>query len=250
METKKYTTGNLRLIIHKLLVEKRKTLLYAICGFLGAWMVIGIWSGCIIGGEIGGGTTFGYIALSTLICTVAASFTFADLKTKEGRISFLMTPGSAAAKYLPRVAACVFGTIIICFIGYYFYIASIIITQGLVTGTWLPFFTDANTFTLNYEGIILLAAIIAGFFFTEGVYVLGSAIWPKKSFIKTTGIFLLLQFVLSIITAFVVSHCKFKLYWFASYGEALIWSVIGLVFLIDFALFYIAYCRIKRITLI
>ncbi len=252
METTTTTyKSHFSLCFRKFLVEHRKTLLAVMGGYLGFWLITGIWTGMMgfIPGETG---CVLYILLAFLICAVVASVSFNELASKEKRISLLMTPGTAPDKYLTRVLVAVPGMIILAIIGYYVFYFTQILAYGITTDIWLP----VNTFTIELHtgrgDIIVLCTIIAMFIFNEALYTFGAIAWPRKSFLKTTGIFIVLQMVLSfssmIVFKFALKNVTF--FWDGSDLEGLAWTVISIVFVIDALLFWGAYRKLKNIQLV
>lgn len=240
-----YNRGNSRLleISRKLFIEHRKTLLITIGAYLGICAVIGIWQG-MTGNIAGEGTMVAYVLFAGLACAVAASLTFCDLASKEGCTAFLMTPGTAFDKFLPRVLTTVIGMIILCFMGYYAWMLSDVLAYGLRYSIWVPlniYFPELNEGDDLYLGISALCSL---FLFNEALYIFGSAAWPKKSFLKTTGVYIGLQIALNMIAIFFLKFIDFKIVNVDIILTARI--IVAITLLIDAALFYAAYKQIQR----
>ena len=238
--------NRLTLMIRKLAVERQRLFLMIILSYVGATLFLGMWGGLTnaAGSAVSTGLfTFCFVILSQ----VFASFTFSDLKTKEGRIEFIMEPASTASKFFPRVIGVALGLILFFFIGFYACETGRILTGGLFYGSWGSYI---NVFSIAGDGgVEFIALISAGFLFTVSVYTLGSALWPRYSFIKTAGALFALQTVLTILTGLWLSRNYFILPNFDSVnGNALMWGTVGGTFAISILLYYLAYLRIRKIT--
>ena len=85
------------------------------------------------------------------------------------------------------------------------------------------------------------------FLFNESIFIFGSVAWPRKSFLKSLGIFALIQIVLSFCAmGFVKSGIRIQVV----DGEALLWTIIGIVTAIALAIMYGAFWKFKRSTVI
>lgn len=240
-----YRKGNSRLwdICRKLYIEHRKTLLITICAYLGGCIVIGIWQG-MSGSLAEDGSKVAYVFISGLICAVVASLTFNDLSTKEGRIAFLMTPGTALDKFLPRVLTTVIGMCILAFAGYYVWIMTDVLALGLKTSVWVPLTFYTPQLWSSQEEFLGFALLVSLFLFNESLYIFGAAAWPKKSFLKTTAIYIALQIALNMLALLIFRNFDFK---YMSLDVELIgWIAVGIMLAIDAALIFAAYKNIER----
>lgn len=230
-------------ISRKLLIENRKTLMITIGAYLGICAVIGIWQG-MTGNIAGEGTMVAYALLAGFACAVAASLTFGDLGSKEGRIAFLMTPGTAFSKFIPRVLTSVIGMIILAVAGYYVWMLSDVLAFGLRFSTWVPIELYFPEIKLTEDMCLGILALISMLLFNEFLYLFGSAAWPKKSFLKTTGIFIALQIVLNMIALVVIKNFHMDID--ETEIIAILWCVVGFIFLVDAGLIYASYKMVER----
>ena len=187
-----------------------------------------------------------YFLTAILALTFAASITFSDLKTKQGRIAFLMQPASVCAKTLPRMIGMTAGALIAGVAGFYFMDVVRWLFEGITYSEW-----DGvrNPFSLIPDHEFGEAAYIffAMYLFNISVYTLGSALAPKLSFLKTTCVMFAIQFVfvfgLSMwIKTNTIIHWDIQ-------GNWLPYTIIGIFYAISIVLFYCAYLRIRRMTL-
>ncbi|MDE6309410.1 MAG: hypothetical protein K2L81_04370, partial [Muribaculaceae bacterium] len=86
------------LMCRKSLIENARKLLMTVGIFLGASLVLGMYFG-YLGIPMGPVGFMLYAFFAMIICAFIDSKAFAELASKEGRISLLMVPASAADKY-------------------------------------------------------------------------------------------------------------------------------------------------------
>lgn len=241
----------------KYFVENRKILLILSLGFIGFWIVCGIWDGQM-GFSPGAGTKFFYFFVAGTMCAVVASLAFQNLKTKEGRIASLMTPGTALDKFLPRVTATVPGMIILSIIGYYVFTLSILLSYGVSNGIWLPMdwdmFDMSNICSVGDKPETWLALIgtIGMFIFNEALYTFGAVAWPKISFLKTTLVFVGIQMVLSFSGMLIIKGAEENWNVNVTETQALIigWILVAIEYIVSGGLFYWAYAKFKKLQVI
>ena len=253
MESTIQRESTLLLIIKKIICEKKKSFLYTLAGLLGGTTVLGFWAAWISSEPT---WIYGILVfLCGLACALVASMTFSETSTKEGRIAFLMNPGTSMEKYLPRVVFSVVGMIILSYLSFWtttvgLELGNLVTRKEFIPVSFLTNFFTISLNSLNNEQILGIVILIALFFFMEGLYVCGSALWPKKSFLKTTGVFIAIQWAISIIGVIISSVID----WHFTYhiterdAELFLWIVAVFFFILDFLLFYAAYHRIKKLT--
>lgn len=120
---------------------------------------------------------------------IAGSITFSAFGTKTGRINAMMVPAAKSEKFVMLtliytvVADCVFiiGVILADFV------------RSLLQGApmaWSLHLLDFEPVTTAIEIITVMGlCILTG----QAIYTLGSALWPRRSFIKTFGALFVLQ---------------------------------------------------------
>ncbi|MDE6537496.1 MAG: hypothetical protein K2M13_05625 [Muribaculaceae bacterium] len=253
MESTIQRESTLLLIIKKIICEKKKNFLYTLVGLLGGTTVLGFWAAWISSEPT---WIYGILVfLCGLACALVASMTFSENSTKEGRIAFLMTPGSAMEKYLPRVIISVVGMVVLSYISFLtttvgLELGRLVTRQAMLPITDLMDYFSISILSLNTEQVAGVCILISLFLFMEGLYVCGSALWPRKSFLKTTGVFIALQWALSILGVIINSIVKWHFIYTVTETEAMVflWMVCAFFFILDFLLFFAAYIKIKRLT--
>lgn len=228
----------------KFFTEQKRTLMFATVGYLGLCMVIGIWSGLLGVGWGEGGTAI-YIILAGLICMIGASLSFSDLGKKPGRISLLMTPAKAADTFTIRFLVYIPGIVILVSLGYIVGQLFTLLSLGIMFDMWdYPLYNPLKGFCDSPLG----ATIVAAFLFNETLFLMGSTLWPKKSFIKTAVILAALNIVTSLIATFVVRQIVQSGYTMQVNQNALAWTVFGIYMACSVGMTIFAYHRLKTIT--
>lgn len=123
---------------------------------------------------------------------LSASFTMGKMKSKTSRLSMLMTPATPFEKFFSSWLVFTIGYLVVFLITYkmadytrvvvysfaYPEMKSIVpVDLGHLVGKG-----DYYTLCRTYLDFLTL---IAGYFFFQSCFVLGSAVWPKNSFLKT-----------------------------------------------------------------
>jgi hypothetical protein len=124
---------------------------------------------------------------------LSASFTMEKMKTKTGRISTLMTPVTSFEKFFSRWLICTVVFLVVFLITYKLadytrvmvyslaypekdFIAPVDLSHLVGKGKY--YYTLCRT---GWE----FGALIAAYFFVQSLFILGSTIWSKNSFLKT-----------------------------------------------------------------
>lgn len=240
--------SNFSLIVKKLLIEQRKTILFMCGGYLGACLLFGLWSG-YLGASPRNTNLVIYLILSGLTCAIVASKMFYDMTTKEGRISLLMTPGSAAGKYWPRFIAVLPATLALIAAGYLVYGYSDLLALGIIHDHWL---TLPNPFgNIRGNEVAVFGSLLAIFLFNESIFMYGAVAWPKKSFLKSLGVFVIIQISLTVIlTAIAKTLIHSDISIEVVDPEALGWIIIAIVTAVAIGIMYAGFRRFKNSTVI
>ena len=124
---------------------------------------------------------------------LSASFTMEKMKTKTNRTSTLMTPATPFEKFFSRWFVFTVVFLVVFLITYKLADYTRVIVYSL-TYPEKDFIAPVDLshligkgkdyYTLCRTGLEF-GAVIAGYFFVQSLFILGSTIWPKNSFLKT-----------------------------------------------------------------
>lgn len=178
--------NHLVLMCRKSIIENARKLLLAVGIYLGACLVLGLWLGYldIPLGPIG---FMLYSFFAMIICAFIDSKTFAEFTSREGRISIMMTPASAADKYWSRAVAIIVGIYVLLFAGWYVMCCGNVLLLGVKHDLW---FTDLlNPFdAIGYFDWRDWFSLMVTSMLVQSLYILGSVAWPKHSFLKSSAV--------------------------------------------------------------
>lgn len=143
-------------------------------------------------------TAFAWIAIITV--QVLGSIAFNNLNSKSRRISALMLPAARSEKFFANIAIYLAGGNI-CLILFLFASDSLSAAIFGMSPAWtkIPL---AEMFQSLQAAEISIAAILGLLWFglfAQSIYLIGSVLWPRLSFLKTFVALLALQIVLPII---------------------------------------------------
>lgn len=229
----------------KLLTEQRKTLIYTVAGYLGISIVLGLFFG-YLGIYPSLSNSMLYIFLAGLACAYAASRMMFELTSKEGRISLLMSPDSAATKFIVRLIGILPGMLLLVAVGYLAYAYSALLSNGLSHGVWLSLSNPFKEIPNEIWGVLG-----SFYLFFEAAFIFGAVVWPRKSFIKTVGLLSLLQIVL--IFLMIAFFRVFKMLGWSIQivdEDALFRCFISVIIAISAAIIFSAYYKFKRIAVV
>lgn len=229
------------LVFKKMWIEQRRTLMMMILGYIGAWVALGLWIG-YLGGRPNDFAFAIYCLTSLLCCSIVASKMFFDMTRKEGRIALLMTPATPADKFWVRMIAVVPGMIALAIAGYYAFALSMKLSFGLTVHFWPDIYNPLRMFTGDHNALGY-TTLIAYFMFNEALFIFGSIAWPRKSFLKTIGVYVAINLLLSTIMIWINSM---NLHWSVEVHDldALLWIFTGIVLTIDTILIWGAYRKL------
>lgn len=233
------------MMTRKMMIEQRRTLLYATGGYLGICAVLGLWGG-FFGSTPDPGTPI-YILVSMFACALVASKLGFDLVNKEGRTAMLMTPATPADKFIPRLIAVLPAMLILVAIGYPVFCYADILALGVAYGQWVSFTIPV---IIGGENALLgTCLLLAMFLFSESIFIFGAVAWPRKSLLKSIGVFIAIQFLLSLLA---MAFIKTKIYLYIDIVDdtAFGWWVIATIAAIAIGIIYCAYLKFKRIQII
>lgn len=141
-----------------------------------------------------------YLWIGALGLQILGSLTFCSLNSKAKRIGALMIPAAQSEKFVSQVMIYVVG-------GNLFLILSMVIADGVSAGVfgYAPGFSQLPLDELFEDAEMTEITIVAGLaalwtgLFAQAIYVAGSALWPKLSFLKTFVALMVVQTLLPIL---------------------------------------------------
>ncbi|HJD77254.1 MAG TPA: hypothetical protein K8W04_14515 [Bacteroides reticulotermitis] len=140
---------------------------------------------------------------------LSASFTMEKLKTKTSRISVLMTPATPFEKFFARWFVFTVVFLVVLLITYKMADYTRVVVYSLaypgksfITPVDLSHMVGDSDFYTLCENNWQFGAFVAGYFFVQSLFVLGSTIWPKNSFLKTFAACALIVVVYTSVGAF------------------------------------------------
>ena len=188
-------------LCRKEMVENWKSNLLRVALMYGAMAVIMLWSGYLSYRAVGQDTDstweFNLVIFMWGLCVfgcLSASFTMERMKSKTGRLSVLMTPATSFEKYFSRWLVFTVVFLIVFLITYKLADYTRFIIYSLAYPEEKDFIIPVDLshlvgerktyYTLCRTGL-QFGALLSAYFFVQSLFVLGSSIWPKNSFLKT-----------------------------------------------------------------
>ncbi|MBD5239882.1 MAG: hypothetical protein HDS64_09020 [Bacteroidales bacterium] len=268
MKDRNFSWGTVHLLIRRYLAENSRQI----------WMSIGVCFGLmflmalLFDGRtkdmgIGGIIWLFLFAIGGIAVQVSASLTFSSMSTKPKRIVAMMVPASKAEKFTSLILIYnIFGPIaIICS-------ALLADTLSSMIHFHAPYFfgvfklivdifpnIDFSDFREHWGIIVEVGSLfvlggVGMLLFNQALYTLGSAFWPKKSFLKTFCVLYVIQMVFTIFFGFIIQPEMFK--WFFELFENgqswhfYAWGILITGYLIVFAIYWYAWRRYKNTQLV
>jgi magnesium-transporting ATPase (P-type) len=195
---------------------------------------------------------------------LSASFTMEKMKNKTGRLSALMTPATSFEKFFSGWLISTIVFLIVFLLAFKLADYTRILVFSLIYPDLAQAMFPVNLCDLVGENrsfhvfreMYQLEFVLSLYLFVQSLFVLGSSIWPKKSFIKTFAAVVLIVLIYMVVGTFLGSLLfeQDTLYRFplADYlNENQIFNMIS-VFLVFFALFnwILSYFRFKESEII
>ena len=206
--------------LRKELVENKRMLMFTVICIYGLLTLIMI-IGNVVAGMSGEGIDevftekmpqFFVGSILTFVVCVSASMAFKNLTTKPGRAAYLTSPSSTLEKFLLNILVYIVGTVVAYFVcaqladltriaALWFFRGENFIVPGPIN--FLTSLTDMATAVEHPEiGMQGLGwTVILGLIANAGLYLLGSVIWPRLSFLKTFAALYAIEFALFILIA-------------------------------------------------
>lgn len=193
---------------------------------------------------------------------LSASFTMEKMKTKTSRTSMLMIPATPFEKFFSRWFVFTVVYLVVFLICYKladytrFAVYSLAYPEkDFITPVDLSHLVgDEKYYTLCRRGLEF-GALISGYFFVQSLFVLGSSIWPKNSFLKTFASGTIIGIVYFLVAALVSRGLLEGSNKHYSGGvlesqEVVMWIVIGVGIFFALVNWTLAYFRFKESEII
>ena len=192
---------------------------------------------------------------------LSASFTMERMKTKTSRTSMLMVPATPFEKFFSRWFVFTVVYLVVFLISYKLadYTRLIIYSLAYPEKDFIApvalshVFGDEKYYTLCNSGLEF-GALMSGYFFVQSLFVLGSSIWPKNSFLKTFAAGTIIGIIYFLVGALV---CKMLLengrYYSGGIFESkdtVLWIIIVAGILFTLLNWTLAYFRFKESEII
>lgn len=270
MITDNFSWIRIGMLLKRYFSQNRRSLLMVLAVFFGIMLFTGCMTSRYLGDDQSDRTPVYWVfaaILSMFAITISASLTFNSMSSKPKRITEMMVPATKFEKFFSCIVVYVF-------IAPIAILASALVADALASVLFglAPAFVDLfhgignmlkdiSAHKLDKEDIsgitvILMAvcSVIAYILLGQGWYVLGSALWPRKSFIKTSLVLLAVQMILPIIMPWEwLGNTLFGDYydnWTSMQIVLYLWMWIAIFYAIDFGIFYLAWRRFKRTQLV
>ncbi len=200
-------------------------------------------------------STFGsmYLGISIWIfcigITVLGSLTFSNLSTKRQRISSLMLPASQIEKFILRFLI-------------YFVAGTLMLLIGMLIGLGISQLAYGgghialeDAFSYINKGIsgTIITFLILSTILGNSIYALGSALWPKLSWIKTWIVMMVLEWIgvifLTFISAADISWYSFFMFW-KDHVSLLKWTGLSALAILNIACWVFAWLRYRNTQIV
>lgn len=187
-------------VCRKSIMEDWKVNVLRLASNYGILAILFIWNGYLEYGLISRGASFdedptwGFVAtifgIGLFISgAIAASNMMSKMAVKTGTINVLMTPASMLEKYLGRLIWVVVVATVSFLVAFYAadytkYIIYKIIYPDIKVIMPIDLSAAVSLRYMSHKGAFV-AFFILSYLYTQSLFVLGSNIWPKRSFVKT-----------------------------------------------------------------
>ncbi len=200
-----------------------------------------------------------FLYLSMLVVQVLGSLTFSNLSLKVKRINALMLPAAQSEKFMSRILIYIVGGNMALIVSLLLADALSALVFGMAPGFIFMPIGEMLSCVRNVE--LLLATILVMVFvmlFIQSVYMLGSALWPRLSFLKTFMALLAIQILLPIIIPsglvydFVEWFGEIVVSWNISETAAHVlgWTALAVCYAVTAGVYYVTWRVYKRTQVI
>ncbi len=138
---------------------------------------------------------------------IAASLTMEKMRDKEGRFSVLMLPATSFEKFFSRWLISTVGYLVAFFLVFELADFTRVAVFSLVRPDLSELIEPIKLWDMGLmkEPEYARWYLITMYFFVQSLFVLGSAVWPKNSFLKTFAAVMLIVFVYFLLSATLVN---------------------------------------------
>lgn len=232
------------MLLHRQLIQNRQSLSMTAGVIFGIFVIVDF---CIYknldGPDVMILMAIASISIAAIVATLLGSLTFSSMATKRQRIPAMTLPASKGEKFLSAF-------ILYIIIGNLFTLLAALIP---FEAFYLIESTDATTqlwheFPIpnSIEGLCIALFFIAMPLIGQALYLLGSAFWPRKSFIKTFVTLSVLQIILPAIVTF---SSLFNLLHFLE-SEITIYIAVAAAYLLIALIYYVAWRKFRSWQLV
>lgn len=256
MMTENFSWSRIWLLIKRDCIENRRNLLMTFGVMFGVMLMIGILvtkaSDSVtndVADPIMRATVLLPILLwiSVIMMQIIGSLTFCDWTSKPKRIASMMTPAAQSEKFFSRLLVYVVGgniALVLCL-----FLSD---TLSALIFAVKPVYLSFSRYTYlidDYSAFAFLTVtLLLCALYSQTSFVIGSAIWPRKSYLKTFVALLVLQILIPIILPFnLLGDFVFR---FREITQPIAWTLVCLGYIILVALYYVAWAIYKRTQVI
>ncbi|MDE6648653.1 MAG: hypothetical protein K2K45_01860 [Muribaculaceae bacterium] len=181
--------------------------------------------------------------------TVSGSLTFSSLSSKKQRITAFMEPVSLCEKFSLRMLVYLFGGIVALAIG--FFIGYAVIQVSFGGGKVMMEGIHDFLSNVDESGYIVAIFILLGLF-GNSLYALGSSLWPRLSWLKTTIVIMAVQWIVAIFLMMgIFSNFNFEDFFNFDSGEyVFLWIVICILSILNIGCWLLAWLQFRNTQII
>lgn len=199
---------------------------------------------------------FGCLVIISLGLTVLGSLTFSNMSSKRQRISTLMLPASISQKFWLRFLVHSVGGIILLTMGVLMsYLIAEITFQGAEYDTlWEGIAEIHSKERVGYLIYLAIACGVLWVYASCSIYALGSALWPKLSWLKTWVALTVAQWIISIALVCGIFNglniAKYLEEMMTDGPETELWIIFALLILFNAGCWALAYWRFRNTQIV
>lgn len=266
MITNNYSTSRMWALTKRYAVENRRNIFTTVGVMFGLILLYSIVMTKALWSDASQSRTailwMSYTWMAAIIVQVLGSLTFSSMSTKSKRISNMMLPAAQSEKFISQCLLYVVGGNIAMILTFILADTISALIFGIAPGwTTLSEVLSLKQLFMETPEIIHGALLIALFFLLmylmdQAIYVLGSALWPKKSFLKTFIALFAIQIIIPIIIPFgmLTDIIPEFVHWFDSInrhdGWLLAWSALAAGYALLCGVYFLAWQRYKRLEIV